>query len=418
MMELYKHQQKILDEAPDKCGLWMEPRTGKTPLSIRLACAKVKSCLLIVPNHIKEQWQEEVETWRDTDCKFYVYSKERFRIDSISGVVNKGRRKTLLFSNKIPACKMVIIDEVHRQASNYKNKFFKTIEDYIKRYNIKYIYLLSGTPWNKNPWSVYSYGILLGKDWNYWKWITTFFIQVKYGPRSFYKPNEKMFPQLITLLQKIGITQKLKDITGKIDDYYEVENFDLNTEQKRLIKEVVDSTPMARYVKYHQLEQGCLKSDGYTEELIFDCEKDTRVSELIDDNPKLIIVCRYLNQIQKYEQLAQEKNRRFYTIRGGQKLSAPEVAKRANADENAIVFIQADCSDGYDLQSFSVMVFVSMAYSFISYKQIKDRMKSMKKKEPCQYIHMLTRGSKSIDQGIYKSIKAGQDFSDKVFKYA
>ena len=256
--------------------------------------------------------------------------------------------------------------------------------------------------------------MLIGKDWNYYKWLTTFFIQVKYGPRSFFKPNEKMFPQLIELLKKIGITQKLEDITGKIDDLYEVEMFDLNNDQKKYLKEVCDSTPIARYSKYHQLESGVLKSDGYSEGLSFDCDKDTRIGELIDDNKKIIIVCRYLDQIQKYEQLSQKKNRRFYTIRGGQKITAPEVAKSANADEDAIVIIQADTSDGYDLKSFSVMCFASMSYSFISYKQVADRMKSMSKTEPCHYIHLLTRG-KTIDNGIYKSIKLGQDFSDKVF---
>lgn len=410
------HQSKIIDTAPDKIGLWMQPRTGKTPLAIRLACKNVKSCLLLVPNHIKEQWADEVALWNDTDCKFYVYNKERFRIDSIEKVVNKGRRKTLIFSDKVPVCEMVVIDEVHRQASNPKNNFFKTVNDYITRHSVKYLYLLSGTPWNKNPWSVYSYGKLLGRDWDYWKWMQHFFIQIKYGPRSFYKPNEKKFPELVTLLDKIGITVRLEDITGKIDDYHEIERFDLNPEQKKHIKNVTDDNPGARYAKYHQLEQAVLKSDGYTEGLSFDCQKDERVSELIDDNQKIIIVCRYLDQIDKYEQLAQKKNRRFYTIRGGQKESATQIAKRAEAVEDAIVFIQADCSDGFDLKSFSVMVFASMSYSFISFDQMTQRMKSMKKTEPCHYIHLLTRG-KSIDLGIYSSAKAGQDFSEKLYNY-
>lgn len=413
-MELYEHQKKIIDTIPNKAGLWARPRTGKTPTSIRLACSRGKSCIVLTPKHIKEQWEAEIEKWNNTGCKFQVVTKERFRIDSIKEVKKRGRGKTLIFSDKFEKADTIIIDEVHRQASNPKTKFFKTVKDYIDRHNIQNVFLLSGTPWNKNPLSLFSYLSLLGYNVNFHKWQQDCFVKVSYGPKSFYKPDERKFPRLVQILSKIGVTVKLEDVIGEQEDCEQIEYFDLNHEQKGYIKNITDTTPGARYVKRHQLEQGVLKSDGYSEGLSFECEKDKRILELMEEEDKLIIVCRYLDQIQKYEQLAQKENRRFYTIRGGQKDSATEIAARANAREKCIVFIQADCSDGYSLKDFDTMVFASMSYSFISFDQMKNRTKSMFKKNICQYYYLLSRGN-TIDNAIYKSVEKGQDFSEKLY---
>lgn len=414
MLELKPHQKKIVETIPNKFCCWARPRTGKTPTAIRLACARVKTCLVIIPKHIKEQWEEEIKRWNNTDCQFILITKERFRIDSIAGVKNKGKRKTLIFSDKIPKADAVIIDEVHRQASNYSNKFYKTVQDYIDRHEIKHVWLLSGTPWNKNPWSVYSYGKLIGKNWDWMQWRGRYFTHIAYGARSFWKPNEKMFPELAILLQRIGVTVRLEDVADIGEDYEETEYFDLNADQKRHIKAVADTTPMARYVKYHQLESGVLKSDGYLEELSFECDKDKRIIELAEDEDKLIIVCRYLAQIEKYRKILTKLGKTVYVIQGEMSEPLEIIRQKAEESRKCIVLIQAEKSDGYSLASFNIMVFASMSYSFISYDQMKNRMKAMDKSKGCSYIYLLSRG-KTIDRGVYDSVKRGEDFSDKVF---
>ena len=416
MNNLKPHQKQIIDTIKDKSAMWMAPRTGKTPTSVRLACSRAKSCLVIVPKHIKEQWEKEISTWSNTDCKFILITKERFRIDSISGIVNKGRRKTLLFSDNIPKCDAILIDEVHRQASNYANKFFKTVDNYINTNSIDHVWLLSGTPWNKNPWSVYSYGKLLGMKWDWLQWQHHFFTKITYGTRSFYKPNESKFPELIELLNKLGPTVKLSDIADISDDEETVEYFDLNPTQKKMIKGVTDTTPVARYVKYHQIEQSVMKSDGYTDDVLDWGEKDNRMVELVEDNDKVIVVCRYLLQIEKYAKyFSQNGDKKVFVIQGTMKQSLEDVRKEAEESEKAVVIVQADKSDGYSLKSFSTMIFASMSYSFISYDQMKNRMKAMEKPSGCSYIYLLTRG-KTVDQGIYNSVMKGNDFNEKLYE--
>jgi vacuolar-type H+-ATPase subunit F/Vma7 len=413
-MKLHKHQEDIIATSRQKECLWMRPRTGKTPTSIRLACSRVSSCLVIVPKHIKEQWEAEIAKWNNTDCKFTIITKERFRIDSIASIKKQGRRQTLVFSDKIPKCEMVIIDEVHRQASNYANKFFKCLMNYLSTHHTKHILLLSGTPWNKSPWSPYSYGKLLGKDWKWEEWQRYFFTRIQMGRRSFYKPNEKMFHVLVGFLDKMGKTVRLEDITESLPDEELVEYFDLNAEQKKAIGNVTDTTPLARCIKYQQIEQGSLKSTGYDEGWETPIEKDKRILELAEDNDKLIIVCKFLAQIEKYRSALTEAGYKVYVIKGDMKENLKDLCEEANRKEKAIAIIQADKSDGYDMKSFSTMVFASMSYSFISYDQMRERMKSMTKKEPCQYIYLLTRG-KSMDRAVYDSVKKGEDFNEKLF---
>lgn len=414
MPKLLPHQQKIVDTLENKKGLWLRPRVGKTCTSIRLACKHSKSCLVIIPKHIKEQWQEEIDKWNNTDCQFTLITKERFRIDSIASIKKRGRGQTIIFSDKIPPHDTLLIDEVHRQASNYANKFFKTVDHYIQHHKVKNVWLLSGTPWNKNPWSVYSYGRLLGKDWKWKDWQGYFFTPVRMGMRIIFTPDESKFPALVKLLFDLGVTVKLEDITGTVKDCTEVEYFDLNTEQKKMIKEVIDTTPIARYGKYHQIESGTLKSDGYTSDVSIDCDKDKRILELAEDNDKLIIVCRYLHQIYKYSDMLSKALKKVLVIKGTMQESLEYVRNRAEELDKVVVIIQADKSDGYSLKSFSTMVFASMSYSFISYDQMKNRIKAMDKKEPCHYIHLLARG-KTVDKGVYDSVMKGQDFSEQLF---
>ena len=398
-MELKPHQLKVVKEAANKWGLWFRMRVGKTPTSIRLATSRVESALVVCPKSLTEQWKREIELWRDdSPCHFEVISRETFRRDW----------------NKLPKRQAIIFDEVHRAFGNYKTQAFKAADAYIKAHNIEYVWLLTGTPFTASSWSVYSYGKLLCKKWDWYKWSQTFFYTVKMGNRRIPMPKKGMDGKLQETLRSIGTVIDLKDVAEVADDEDIFEYFDLNKTQKDTINNLNDVVPISRYIHEHEIESGVLKGDDYTEGLFFECDKDKRLIEIIEENKKIIIVAKYLQQIEKYEQLAQKANRRFYTIRGGQKRTASEIADSADDDENCIVFIQGDTCDGYDLKSFDIMVFTSMSYSFVNYDQIKSRMKSMEKKTPNTYIHFITRGD-SMDKAVLDSVSHKQTFSFELY---
>jgi len=254
MKELYPHQQKIYLENPIRKGLWMEMRTGKSPLAIRLAAKNCQSCLVIVPKYLVEQWTEYIKDWDDVGIEWKVIGKERFRIDI----------------SKIGQFDGLIIDECHRQAANYKSAFYKAVCAYITRYSIKKLWLLSGTPYSNNSWSVYSLAILLGKALNWWEWRSRFFYLVRMGQRDIPVQKKGIEKDMAAILNEIGYTVKLGDIMSLPDDELIIEYFDLNAEQKKLIKDTFDPLPIVRFTKQHQIESGCLKGGDYAEDIVID----------------------------------------------------------------------------------------------------------------------------------------------------
>jgi len=74
MLKLFKHQQDLVDLAPKKWLIAHSVGTGKTLTSLKLIEKhQCKSCLVICPKSLVNQWQEQV------DDKFLVLSKEQLR---------------------------------------------------------------------------------------------------------------------------------------------------------------------------------------------------------------------------------------------------------------------------------------------------------------------------------------------------
>jgi len=406
--ELKDYQQKTVKEAKNKWGLWFKMRVGKTPTAIRLATTRAKNALVICPKHLTEQWQKEIERWNNKKgFEFEVISKETFRRDW----------------NKIEKKDAIIIDECQRAFGNYKSKTYKTGAKYFKKHKTEYIWLLSGTPRTATSWSIYSYGKILSRKWKWREWNNLFYYNVRMGNRIVPVAKEGMEDRLLRITKSIGTVIDLKDVAEVPDDENIFEYFDLNPLQKKTIKELDDVLPNVRYNHIHQIESGTLKSDGYSENLQFECQKDKRLKELVEENNKIIIVAMYLLQIDKYEKLFKNCGKEIFIIRGGTKKLASEIAKEAEKSYNAIIIIQSNTCDGYSLKSFDLTVFASLSYSFVDYEQICHRNKATDKKTPNTYIHLLSRNKtvnigntkSSMDEAVYNSVSKKQDFSTKLF---
>lgn len=311
--------------------------------------------------------------------------------------------------------KVAVVGNCHMAFGNYKSQTYKALYKYIQDNDIKYIWLLTGTPMTATNWCVFSYAKLLGRNYNWKSWRDKFNYPVKMGRRIIWQPKKGMEKELQDILKSIGTVIDLKDITYVAEDEEEIEEFKLNTEQKKLIKEYFDPLPIVRYGRQWQLESGVLKSDNYRETISIPCDKDKRLLELVKDIDKVIIVCRYHDQIDKYKELLSKLNRNIYEISGRVKRTAADIAPEAENDPSAIVICQAETYAGYDLKSFNTMIFASMSYSFVAYDQMCSRIKAIGKTIPCQYIYFITEGD-SLDRAVYESVKKKQDFSIELYK--
>lgn len=400
-IKLHQHQQDAVDRSPDKWGLWFKMRVGKTPTAIKLADTRCKTALVICPKYLVFNWNIEIEKCSSGECQFTVISKETFRRDH----------------KLLQSFDAIIIDECHLGFANYKSKLFKALEYYKKLHNPRFIWLLTGTPYTSNEWATYSYGKILGKDWNWFKWSRYFFEQVKMGRRTIPVFKKKMEPELQKLLRSIGTVIALEDIADVAEDCDVIETFALTKEQKAEIENIIEILPITRYTKQHMSESGIMKGDGYVEDKWFKSEKDERILQLCQENDRIIIVVRYLALIDKYRKILHDglSDRHIYEISGRIKEGASEVANKIEEDSGkVVVLLQSDTVAGYSLKSMDIMVFASLSYSFVNYDQCRSRIKAMEKSTPCTYIHLLTEG-KSIDKAVYDCIQHKRDFDAELY---
>lgn len=404
MPTLRPHQQKIVNEAPDKYGLFLKMRVGKTATAIRLACTRTTSCLVIVPKSLKEQWEEEIIKWNNTNCEFYVITKETFR----------------KLWQELPRYEAIIIDECHLGFANFKSQLHKAAMCYIRKHENRYIWGLSGTPYTSSCWSIYSLGILLGRPWKWYSWKTRYFNDIKMGHRLIPVQRKGIEEEISKIINMIGVTMSLSDISDQAQDEYVKEYFDLNKEQKDAIKEAFDPLPIVRFTKAHQLESGTLKGDGYTESKKINCGKSDRLMEIIQETNKMAVVARYNLQLELYGQRIREiyPNKKVFLINGATK-DKNQIIKEIEACDDCVVLINSMCSAGYSLASIDTMVFASMDFSFVNYTQMCNRIKNMDKNKSCIYIHLLTRSTKdykSVDCGVWDAVSNKRDFDIEIFK--
>jgi len=404
-MELYEHQKKFIEQNPDRSLLCWDTGTGKTLTSIewsKLKRTPGKHGFAIVPKALKANWQRNVPNW------IIVYTKEEF--------------KKLWKDLSKP--EFIIVDEAHYFAGT-KSAFSKILTAFIRLHQIRYVLLLTATPYRSSPWDIYVLARHLGYDWSWIKWRDTFFEEVYVGKGGFtfrskqeggtvkgkriirMKEGQEEKDKLIRIISNIGSIVSIHECADVPDQIDEVELFEITDAQKNKKVEAYDASPIVRYTKYHQIENGVLKSDGYTPDLVdIACLKNERLIELCKDNKKIIIVCRYNLQIDFLKEYLKGLNE-ILVIRGDVK-DRDEVVQKAEASESAIVLIQAACSEGYELPSFPLMVFASMDYSYVNYKQMRGRILRLNKLKKNVYLHLVSKG---IDTSVYNAIMRKQDFS-------
>lgn len=402
-MKLYEHQIKIINEAPDKYGLFLGCGCGKTIIAIKLAEKKKCDALVICPKSLVENWQREIKKFGKGNIKFGIYSKENFK----------------KYIKEIPKYSTMIWDEAH-YASGYKSQIHKATLAYIKRWDVEHIYLLTGTPYMANCWSVYALGIILGKNWTWYAWKKAFFNEIRLGKKPppgqrdrrvrIVKQKEGIETRIANIVNKIGVTAKLEDLFDVPDQVYLHEYFDLTREQKKAMENVVEPYPIADFTKYHQICGGTLKGNEYEESQFFKSEKLSRLLDLCKENKKVAIICRYNCEI---DMIAEKIRENVYVINGSVS-DKQSVIDEINSKEDAIVLISSGCSEGYNLWSVPLMIFYSLDFSWKNYWQILYRIQRANHIKKNVYIVMITKNS--IDEAVYACISKKRDFHAEIFK--
>lgn len=399
-MTLYNHQQEFLKQDIDKTTLVWSCGTGKTRAAIEWAhTTQKKNTLIICPKALVANWKREILKYAPVEHGYCIKTKEEFRRDW----------KHLDYYHN------VIVDEVHNGFLTplFKSQMSKALRDYIKTHNIPRVLLLSATVYTSSPWNIFNLAYFTGHNWNWYAFKQEFFYDVRMGMRIIPMVKKGSEAKLAQLTKTIASVVDIYDVMDvPLQNHVDPEYFALTKEQQKAIKDNYDPLPIVRYTNQHEIENGILLGNEFRKEQIYETEKIERIKMLCEENSKVAIVCRYNAQIDLYRSILKEYP--TFVIRGEVK-DRDMVTVQAEEAKEAIVLIQADCAEGYQLPSFGLCVFASMSYSYTKWEQICGRFLRMDKPSRTTFLYLLTEGE-SIDQAVYDSVKKKEDFKIALYE--
>jgi superfamily II DNA or RNA helicase len=252
----------------------------------------------------------------------------------------------------------------------------------------------------------------LGYPINYWGFKTKFFYEIRMGHRMIPKIKKGAEVELAQIIKRIGSTVRLEDCADVPEQQYITEYFNLNTLQKRAIKGLQEPVQITRWTKIHQIMGGTLKGDEYNEDQFFGSDKLERLKELITENPKSIVVCRYKNEIEYLKNELRESIP-IHIITGDVK-NRDEIIQDCRRRDRYCLLVIAQCSEGWELPECPLMIFYSYDFSLKNYVQMCGRILRINALKKNVYLSLVVRDS--IDEDVYKCLQNKMDFQIEIYK--
>ncbi len=294
----YAHQEKIIEEDKPVAGLWLGTGSGKTRIALSLGRKKV---LVIAPKtQVEDQnWERELMALTGLFPKDYpitdmtVISKETFRRDW----------------EKLPRFDTIIGDEAHTLLGvtpnvRYKNKkpipktsqLFEALISYIEKHKPERIYMATATI-IRSPMTVWGAAKVLGKDWNFYEFRDIYYTKLPMPGREVWVPknDSDTKDRLAKCVQKLGYVGRLEDFFDVPDQSYKTIYLEPTAAQAKRIKELPLEypDPLVLLGKRHQVENGVLSGDEYSDAETFENQKIEKLEELALEFPKMIVFAKY-----------------------------------------------------------------------------------------------------------------------------
>lgn len=373
-MELYKHQQAFLDKNPHKALLAWETGVGKTIAAVEWLRSRQGNAVVVCPKRILEKWKKELGDVRAT-----VVTKEQF--------------KKMDFTNPTA----FVFDEAHHASAplftKARSQIATKVYNLIKANPQMPVLLLTATPISSTPANLHTLLCYTGNfiPWATWREEFYNLERKPFLPRPAYMPKvdwrKRIRPYLLKYAHIALMSECVEYLPPVTEDTVKVKfkPFLRNPEWE----------PMAAFVAEHRNEQE-LKADV--------------IREMGAGYRKVVVVAHFRDQI---DELAKSlsKDRKTYVLHGGIK-DQEAVIREAQEDDECYLICQASIGSGFDLDTFSVMVFASLNYSYVSLKQMKGRIQRIHALKPVKYVYLVAG---RCDKAVLKRLQLGEDFDPKYF---
>lgn len=369
MSTLYKHQQKFLSLNPDKALCAFEAGTGKTKVAVEWLRSRQDNALVVVPKRIQEKWKKELG-----DVKATVVTKEQF--------------KKLSFKN--PSA--LVLDEAHYFSAPLftkgRSQLAERTYNFIKDNPEMPVLLLTATPISSNPANLHTLLCYIGQYIPWPKWRNHFYTlqRLPFLPRPAWIPRTDWR----TRIQPILLRHAHVALMSECVDYLPPVTEETILCPSKPFKDNPEWEPMASFVAEHRFHQK---------------EKPKLIREIGEKYRKVIVIAHFRDQIEElYKQLSKDKQ--TYVLHGGTK-DPEQVIKDAQEDIECYFIVQNSVAQGWDADTFSVMIFASMSYSVVHHIQTKSRIRRIHALKPVKYFYLICG---KPDEAIFNQIKKGKDF--------
>lgn len=437
----FEHQRRAFEfvmhkfKSDNGAALLVEMGCGKSLISVAVAGAlfgeeKARKLLIVCPLSICGVWEEEFSKFADFD----------YNLKILKGSLEK--KIETLYSLEGRALQIAVVNyesvwRIERQIKNWHPDMIICDESHkIKTHNIsaskslhrlgektKYKMILTGTAITNKAIDIFSqYKFLEPKIFgkSFYTFRNHYFDMVGYGNHT---PvlKESMKDELRNKIHSIAFVAKKSECldlpeTTEIVRKVELEPYAMNT-YKHLVRdsfaelknsEVTVTNVLTKILRLSQLTGGFLGDDKGKKVHQISKAKLNALEDIIDDvtssGKKLVIMARYIPEINAIKKLLIKKNLSFSVITGEIKNRADEISKFQN-DVDVLVFVGqiATAGLGITLTAASTMVFYSLDYSMSNFEQAKARIHRTGQKENCTYIYLIA--SNKVDEKIMKALK-------------
>lgn len=392
----------------------------------------INKVLIVAPLSILGVWEEE----------FMKFSNFPYELTVLSGTVQKKKEQILnVIKSDTKSLKVIVVnyesswrllsellnynadliiaDEGHKLKENRSNqsKGMHTLGD-----KARYKLLLTGTVITNKEIDVYSQYRFLDKTVfgdSFFRFRNQFFEMGGYGNHTpiFRKVLQDTF---LKKMHSIAFRVTKEECLDLPEIMEEERVIDLEPKAYKLYKdieknsfaelddsEVTAQNILTKLLRLSQITGGHLTDDLKDTTTISTAKLDA-LSDIIDsciqENKKLVIMARFIKELDDIEELLKNKKIKYSCVRGGIKDRDVQI-KNFQEDDSFMVFVGqiAAAGLGITLTKSSTMVFYSLDYSMSNFEQAKARIHRAGQTNKCHYIYLIARGT--VDRKVIRALR-------------